>query len=406
MSPYNYSEDYISKYGTYNVDEIGTTESVEITCLTNLEDRKFEGGVGKIFRVKCPSCKGIKTSVFGSFIYHPLSSICSSAVHAGNLEEEGGYILVEKVQGKEIYNGSVGSYDKISSTFSKSKISFKTKKAIPPTKISCTDTPAVSPFNTATVGTKFVVICPKKCSENKLFIYGTEVYSDQSPICLAGFHSGVMNDRGGEVEFIIESGQQMRKVDWLVKTQQRAKQHHTQCPLTLTLDDLNPHALYPNPVRPLGPQPLDVLYDSGASVTMFPLDHTDSSRNLRPSLHTISGCFTQDAPITDFMVGEFHAELTLDDGETVRLIFPESLAMPNTSANASLVSDTQFLLAGHAYVSDLKAPKLVFASGGEYTMNVVEAHKILPLIPLPVSTSVLLYHDPSPQPMKQAFFSR
>jgi hypothetical protein len=211
MSPYNYSEDYISKYGTYNVDEIGTTESVEITCLTNLEDRKFEGGVGKIFRVKCPSCKGIKTSVFGSFIYHPLSSICSSAVHAGNLEEEGGYILVEKVQGKEIYNGSVGSYDKISSTFSKSKISFKTKKAIPPTKISCTDTPAVSPFNTATVGTKFVVICPKKCSENKLFIYGTEVYSDQSPICLAGFHSGVMNDRGGELEFIIESGQNFYK---------------------------------------------------------------------------------------------------------------------------------------------------------------------------------------------------
>ena len=65
------------------------------------------------------------------------------------------------------------------------------------------------------------------------------------------------------------------------------------------------------------------------------------------------------------MVGEFHAELTLDDGETVRLIFPESLAMPNTSANSSLVSDTQFLLAGHSYVSDLKAPKLVFASGGE-----------------------------------------
>jgi hypothetical protein len=151
----------------------------------------------------------------------------------------------------------------------------------------------------------------------------------------------------------------------LQKRQRRAKQQHKQYTITLTLDDLNPHSLYSNPDRPIGPQPLDVLYDSGASVTMFPLDHTDSWRNLRPSLHTISGCFTQDAPVTDFMVGEFHAQLTLDDGETVRLIFPESLAIPTTSANASLLSDTQFLLAGHSYVSDLRTPKLVFASGGD-----------------------------------------
>jgi hypothetical protein len=76
---------------------------------------------------------------------------------------------------------------------------------------------------------------------------------------------------------------------------------------------------------------------------MFPLDHTDSWRNLRQSLHTISGCFTQDEPVKDFMVGEFHAQLTLDDGETVRLISPESLvALPTASANASLLSDTQF----------------------------------------------------------------
>ena len=142
---------------------------------------------------------------------------------------------------------------------------------------------------------------------------------------------------------------EQKRLRRLQKRQQSAKQHHKQCPLTLTLDDLNPHSLYPNPDRPLCPQSHSVLYDSGASVTMFPLDYTESWRNLRPSIHTISGCFTQDEPVKDFMVGEFHAQLTLDDGETVRLIFPESLALPTASANASLLSDTQFLMTGHSY---------------------------------------------------------
>ena len=39
---------------------------------------------------------------------------------------------------------------------------------------------------------------------------------------------------------------------------------------TLTLDDLNPHGLYPQHHHPLSPQPINVLYDSGASITMLP----------------------------------------------------------------------------------------------------------------------------------------
>jgi hypothetical protein len=57
-------------------------------------------------------------------------------------------------------------------------------------------------------------------------------------------------------------------------------------------------------------------------------------------------------------------------------------------------------MAGHSYDSDLRAPKLVFASGGEYTMNVVEAHKILPLLPLSVSPAtnhrIIMMHKPTP----------
>jgi hypothetical protein len=84
-----------------------------------------------------------------------------------------------------------------------------------------------------------------------------------------------------------------------------------------------------------------------------------------------------------------------------RLIFPESLALLIASAIVSLLSDTKFfLMAGHSYVSDLRAPKLMFASGGEYMMNVGEAHKIPPLLPLSVLPATnlrgIMMHKPTP----------
>ena len=208
-SPFHYSAAYAAKFGTYDPAEVGNTESIDVGCTTTLKDKKFDGSVGKIFRVKCPSCKGVKRPVYGSFIFHPLSSICKSAVHAGNLKKGlGGYVLVELNSGRKIFNGSQGADKSLSSTFSSAKISFRTKKATPPTKITCDDTPANAPFSTASVGTKYVVICPKKCSERKsLKVFGAEIYTDKTSICMAGIHNGVMNDKGGELEFMIESGQ-------------------------------------------------------------------------------------------------------------------------------------------------------------------------------------------------------
>jgi hypothetical protein len=46
-----------------------------------------------------------------------------------------------------------------------------------------------------------------------------------------------------------------------------------QCVQTLTLDEINPHDLYPNQNTPMTTQPIDILYDTGASITMLPLDY-------------------------------------------------------------------------------------------------------------------------------------
>jgi len=207
-APYTYSESYIATYGTYDSSEQNNIESMNIDCDTNLKDKRFNGAVGKIFRVKCPSCITNQKPVYGSFIYHPLSSVCKAAAHAGTINPKySGYIIVELVSGKKIYNGSIGADNNVSGTFSSSDISFKTKVGTPPMKITCSDAPNMAPFNSAASGSKFVVICPEKCSKSKVSIFGSEIYADMSPICLSGIHYGVLSDKGGEIEFLIEGSQ-------------------------------------------------------------------------------------------------------------------------------------------------------------------------------------------------------
>jgi hypothetical protein len=133
---------------------------------------------------------------------------------------------------------------------------------------------------------------------------------------------------------------------------------------------------------------------------MLPATFTDSWRNLRPSLMKLSGAFaTEDELQTNIWIGKFHAELTLDDGEKIRVIFPEAVSLPTEHATY-LISDTQYLLAGHTYTSDLRKPRLNLKQGGQYTMDVIAAHKIVDLLPISAHTETnhrtLLLHLPTP----------
>lgn len=200
------------QYGTNDPKDQNNIESMIVDCTTNLRDKRFNGSMGRIFRVKCPSCQNVKRPVYGSFIYHPLSSICKAASHAGSLRDnKPGYIMVELTSGKKIFNGSIGHDGSISATFSASQISFKTRKGTSPTVINCTDSPNKEPFSNGNIGQKYVVICPKNCGVYKSEIYGSEVYTDTSSICISAIHAGVMNDLGGEIEFLIDGPQSFYK---------------------------------------------------------------------------------------------------------------------------------------------------------------------------------------------------
>jgi len=201
--------------GTYNHAHKNNIETLDIKCETNLKDKRFEGSPGKIFRVRCPDCNGDKSMVFGTAIYHPLSSICRAGLHIGAIKagaKKGGEIHVLLTGKKLMFNGSDGQAKITSGTFSADEKSFSISEAKPLTKVECKSTANQGKFAGAIVNTKFVVVCPPKCSKDPDYkLFGNEYYSDNSSICFAGIHHGVINDLGGEVKFKITAGQRSYK---------------------------------------------------------------------------------------------------------------------------------------------------------------------------------------------------
>lgn len=45
--------------------------------------------------------------------------------------------------------------------------------------------------------------CPENCSKQAgSVVYGTEIYSEDSNLCLAAIHSGKLTDVGGDIEVL------------------------------------------------------------------------------------------------------------------------------------------------------------------------------------------------------------
>ena len=194
--------------GTYDKSQQSNIETLEITCETTLLEKQFAGAPGKMFRGHCPNCSGdSKDSVFGTEIYHPQSSICKAAQHSGAIPKgKGGSVIISLIGPKPIFNGSEGEDHSFSATFAAADKSFMIKKALPIQKVNCSTTAQIGKFSDAPTNSQFVVMCPKMCSMLKDEIYGTEAYTENSSICIAAIHRGIINDRGGEARFIIQSG--------------------------------------------------------------------------------------------------------------------------------------------------------------------------------------------------------
>jgi hypothetical protein len=141
------------------------------------------------------------------------------------------------------------------------------------------------------------------------------------------------------------------------------------------------HSQYENQDKPVQTQQIDVLHDTGASITMLPSDFEFARANVRDSLHTISGCLKGTAEKYT-QIGEFHALITLDTGKTKRALIPEAILIPSTRTNTYLLAHAPLLMAGHEFISNLYKPKIKFREGREYTMMVKKGHQIIKLLPI------------------------
>ena len=149
-------------------------------------------------------------------------------------------------------------------------------------------------------------------------------------------------------------------------------------------------------------EPLSCIFDTGASISMLP--QGTGFTDLRRFSHDVSGCFGDTR--TNLHIGTFHGIITLDCGERIHAVLPNTLAIPEPSSGSHLIGAMQTLLADHVFTPDIHKPTLHLSGGGCYTFDIENAHLILRMHPVdptdsnlsPFRTVYLHQHGPYDPP--------
>lgn len=177
------------------------TPPIELDCNATLrtigEPAKNPGAVVDI---RCPQdC--LTASVWGTSIYTDDSSVCTAAIHAGALKSEGGDTTVFVAPGQEAYVGT--ERNGISTrAWGRYPRSFLFATAFTPGDaqvLSCQDNAQGLEDHESP---EIQVLCPQGCLEGP-DLWGFEIYSDDSSVCRAAIHAGVLGPRGGSARVSI-----------------------------------------------------------------------------------------------------------------------------------------------------------------------------------------------------------
>ena len=153
----------------------------------------------------CPA-GGSFATVWGTGTYTSDSSICTAAVHYGWITpERGGRVSFQQVAGLDAYQGSaqngVSSFD-----YGSWSSSFQITAAVALPSAPASMTWDASPDSLAVsenVGQSYSYLCPPHAGPLGT-IWGTDVYTSDSPICVAAQHRGLISPaNGGPVTILI-----------------------------------------------------------------------------------------------------------------------------------------------------------------------------------------------------------
>lgn len=150
---------------------------------------EHRGKNGQRFTYVCPA-NGVAYLLYGSDVYTDDSSVCTAAVHAGLISlGRGGPVIVEIRPGQTAYQASarngVGSLP-----FRSFAGSFVLEAAPEEIRWSSTATE-----HRGKNGQRFMCACPANGVART--IYGSDIYTDDSSICTAAVHAGLISLQGG-----------------------------------------------------------------------------------------------------------------------------------------------------------------------------------------------------------------
>ena len=166
---------------------------------------------GQRITYACPAGGSLSDKLWGTDIYTDDSSICTAAVHAGVISQStGGAVTIEIKPGVKSYRGSYRNgmaskdYGPWQGSFIFAPVGSQVKSITPVgTPITWT-TPANS--SRGMNGQRFTYACPAGGPLSDR-LWGTDLYTDDSSICTAAVHAGLIyQDTGGTVTIEIRSG--------------------------------------------------------------------------------------------------------------------------------------------------------------------------------------------------------
>jgi LCCL domain len=157
---------------------------------------ELRGRIGEELTYECPS-NGSAASVWGTDIYSDDSSICTAAVHAGLItRSSGGRVTIQMRPGEREYSGS--ARNGISSSSYGAWQGSYSFVGNPTTEAS--HAVAVSWSSNATEwrghnGERHQLACPANGTAGT--VWGSDIYTDDSSICTAAVHAGLISMREG-----------------------------------------------------------------------------------------------------------------------------------------------------------------------------------------------------------------
>ncbi len=184
---------------------IEVIEPLADPCPDRVQDMR---GSASSFTCSCSTDTAEAGTVWGAGPYSDDSAVCRAAMHAGLVGDEPANVTVNFLPGREAYSQSIangvetGAWGSWGGSFA-----FEGAALGEPEEDSYAD---ACPDNAQALrGTDEAVTC--RCTADALTdgtVWGTNIYSDDSAICKAAVHAGVITEAGGDVRFVPIDGQE------------------------------------------------------------------------------------------------------------------------------------------------------------------------------------------------------